>query len=30
MLTKMEAHCDGKELAEAAAVAKEIRGVIGN
>jgi hypothetical protein len=30
MLTKMEAHCDVKELAEAAAVAKEIRGVIGN
>lgn len=30
MLTKMEAHCDGKELAEAATVAKEIRAVIGN
>ncbi len=30
MLTKMEAHCDGKELTEAAGVAKEIRAVIGN
>lgn len=30
MLTKMETHCDGKELAEAAIVAKDIRGVIGN
>lgn len=29
MLTKMETHCDAKQFTEAAAVAKDIEGVIG-